>query len=448
MPYREWRLTDFSGGMVDKVDNNLLKDNASPACQNVASNKIGTLTQRRGYARLNATSLGGPIQGLYPYYYGANRKLVTVSNGTAYYWDGSVWQQIKSGLNASAQVYFETCVNYMVAFNGVDAPWKYDGNTVSALANAPATGKFGVLYKEKLFTVDTVDESTLVFSDSFEPETWPAVNFLDFGKGDGDIITAAINYLGSLTVFKNYSIYELAGTTLDDFRISKLEGRIGCVGPLAVTNYGMYLFFIGRDGIYQWNGSRAVNLVSNVIPELWKAVNQEYLHNAAIGTWDDKVWCSVTAMSHRKEDTVNTVSAANASNEDTLITLVNSIRAAYEAHRVDAANYHYLTDTENIITLSPATDLATAYSLALELKSDFNSHLSSMGHVTDDLLNMVTTADPTGSADLPGCIALANSIKSKFNLHLTKATSTTNNLVLVYDVSLQSWWPWRGINAA
>lgn len=304
---QEWSIRDFSGGLVDKLDDNELADNQSSDCQNVISTKIGSLTSVPGQIKLNSVALGGSIQGLHSYYYGANRKIVTAANGVPYYWD-PVDEAFKiialpapdypAGLNAAAMVHFATLINYMVAFNGIDKPWKWDGTTATVLANAPADGQYCVLFKEKLFTVPKSAPSTLKWSDSFAPETWPAVNYWDIAKGDGDIITALAPYLGELTIFKRYSIYSLRGTSIDDFVLDNTVPTIGCVGPRAVVQEGLYLYFVSDEGICLYNGAKVTNLSQAKIPVLWSKINHEYIHKAAAGRWGGLLWFALPENSN------------------------------------------------------------------------------------------------------------------------------------------------------
>jgi hypothetical protein len=184
---------------------------------------------------------------------------------------------------------FETCVNYMVAFNGINAPWKWDGTTVSALANAPAKGRYPVLHNEKLFCVDADNPSTLKWSDSFEPEDWPAVNYWDIKKGDGDEITCLIKFIGELFIFKERSLHTLKGTSLDDFRLLELEPMIGCVGPRAAARYGTQIFFVSDEGLYVTDGMNTVNLSDAKIPDTWEDVNKQYLSKAVVGVRNDLI---------------------------------------------------------------------------------------------------------------------------------------------------------------
>ena len=85
----EWKIKDFSGGMVDRVDDNLLPDNAAKDCSNVLCKYIGILEKRKGQQRLNDTVLpGGKIHGLYSYYDDSPtlKKLLAVSGTSLYVW--------------------------------------------------------------------------------------------------------------------------------------------------------------------------------------------------------------------------------------------------------------------------------------------------------------------------------------------------------------------------
>ena len=294
--WQEWQIRDFSEGLIDKVDDNLLPENAAKDCQNFISRTIGSLKKRPGQARLNpAAALGGPIQGLYAYYYGtpiSTRRLIAAANGVVAWWNPatSAWVNLQTGQSVTQPFMFETCVNYMVCFNGVDQPWKWSGSVVSNLLNAPVDGRFPVLYKEKLFVVRIAEPSTLRWSDTFQPESWPAVNYQPVKSGDGDEITCLRKYMGDLVIFKRRSIHVLRGSSLDDFRLEEMDGRLGCAGPFAAAALGPHLYFVADEGICVFNGMRAVNISAERIPKLWATVNKEYLHKAAVGVWDGLVW--------------------------------------------------------------------------------------------------------------------------------------------------------------
>lgn len=282
----------FSGGLNNYKDDNVLDVHESSDCQNVICDKrTGPLRKVRGQQKLNSVTLGGAVQGTHAYYQGLERRLVVAANGKVVYWDPATetFVDIKTGLNTAAPTFFETCVNYLVAFNGADAPWKWDMNEATPLANAPI-GKFCILHKEKLFTVTPTNPSRLVWCDSFEPETWPAVNYWDIGPGDGDKLTGFVTYLDDLLVFKRHSMYTLAGTSLDDMSLDQVERNRGCVGPRANLVDTPYVYFVADDGIYVWDSMKATNLTAYKIPDTWANISTEHLHNACCGRWDNLLW--------------------------------------------------------------------------------------------------------------------------------------------------------------
>lgn len=67
--------------------------------------------------------------------------------------------------------------------------------------------------------------------------------------------------------------------------------------------------------------------------------------------------------------------AADAQDTTSCITLLNTIKAAYNAHRGESG-VHPLDDSGHAITSPDATDLASANTLANELRTDFNAHMA------------------------------------------------------------------------
>lgn len=293
--YPHWIINRFEGGYIDGVEDNAIPEPASRNCRSVISRTLGSLESRPGQKALNTAPLSAPVQGLYSYYYGANRRLMIAYAGHIGYWDfgTNAFVQIATGGNTSSTFLFETCVNYLVGMDGVGTPVKWDGTTFDMLANAPAKGKFPVLHKEKLFCVDSDDPSTIIWSNSFKPEEWPGVHYWDIKKGDGDVITALVKYLGELIIFKRRSTHSLKGTSLDDMSLQEMDSTVGCVGPRAVAQHGTYLYVVGEEGIYVFNGMKYNNLSSFFIPKLWNRVTREHLHKAAVTIWDEMVWVAL-----------------------------------------------------------------------------------------------------------------------------------------------------------
>jgi hypothetical protein len=291
--YVPWEIRDFSEGMVDRVDDTKLPENAAKDCRNWISRYIGRMEKRRGQKRLNSGSpLPGSVMGIHAYYEDQNRHLVVASGGGIYVWnhDSKTFNAIKTGWVASQPVCFETCANYMVAFNGVNTPVKWDGITASDLLNAPIKGQFPTLYKEKLFVVPKDHPSELWWSESFQPEEWPPDYYWRVKDGDGDVITCLRHLYDDLIVFKGRSIHIFRGNGIDDFSLYELEPNIGCAGPRAATAYLNKMYFVSEEGLFEFNGVKAVNISDERIPRLWTKINTQALKNAAAAAWDGWIW--------------------------------------------------------------------------------------------------------------------------------------------------------------
>ena len=128
-----------------------------------------------------------------------------------------------------------------------------------------------------------------------------------------------------------------------------------------------------------------------------------------------------TVAIHVASDTTNVVASADANSLATLYTLLNEIKADYNAHRV-STTFHSNADGTNVVASADATTEATAVTLANEIKADYNAHRTQATiHPNNDDTNIVTTADSTEAIN---CVTLANEIKADYNAHRTGNVTT------------------------
>jgi len=110
------------------------------------------------------------------------------------------------------------------------------------------------------------------------------------------------------------------------------------------------------------------------------------------------------------------ITAANASDLATSLTLAEQIRGVYNTH-LDSDAAHKIKDPKP--ALSAATSLATAITLANAIKADYNTHRASTTyHYNADATNVVTSSDATDQSSLN---TLLNEIKTDLNAHLASA---------------------------
>lgn len=120
------------------------------------------------------------------------------------------------------------------------------------------------------------------------------------------------------------------------------------------------------------------------------------------------------------------VTAANATDLPSVITLVNQIQSIALVHLADgistnasAAGAHKVPDTTNNTAIATATDLATSITMANGWKTRLNAHFTQSGvHFTNDATNTIAAANAT---DLATAITLVNALKAALNPHITAA---------------------------
>lgn len=122
------------------------------------------------------------------------------------------------------------------------------------------------------------------------------------------------------------------------------------------------------------------------------------------------------ASSFHLDAVSSAITAANASDLATSLTLAEQIRGVYNTH-LDSDAAHKIKDPKPALTA--ATTLATAITLANAIKADYNTHRASTTyHYNADATNVITSADATDQAS---AITLANEIKTDLNAHIASA---------------------------
>ena len=146
----EVAIRDFTAGLVDIIDDNLIPDGAALKADNCISRTIGKLSKRRGYKADHPTPLSGKkIQGMFAYYNNAGiRRVIVANNGKIYSYnrEESEFTQLLSGRTDTTEKFVGCIINgkdSVIGFNGVDHPYIWDGEsagTRSMLQEARAAG--------------------------------------------------------------------------------------------------------------------------------------------------------------------------------------------------------------------------------------------------------------------------------------------------------------------
>jgi hypothetical protein len=133
-------------------------------------------------------------------------------------------------------------------------------------------------------------------------------------------------------------------------------------------------------------------------------------------------------------DASTAISAADATTVPTVIALANAIRASYVLHIASVVSAttgqgaHIAADETNVLVAPVATDQDTANTLLNDVKAKYNAHrVLTSSHPVADATNAIAAADATDAAS---SYTLANELKADLNLHYAGALGATATLVV------------------
>ena len=156
------------------------------------------------------------------------------------------------------------------------------------------------------------DDDKLYFTLPDKP--WGVSNFLRVG-GEGGMgkITGLTSFHGLLVVWKEDSIWTLSGITEDTFNARLILNGVGCAGGHSIVAAGDLLYFLGEDGIYVFDGSRALKVSGAIEPDL--LARNRARDKYCVGAMDDEnqaiIWSFTTSSSATANDTVFVFFAGN-----------------------------------------------------------------------------------------------------------------------------------------
>lgn len=122
--------------------------------------------------------------------------------------------------------------------------------------NVPLSLKFGVVWKNRWWGVDSTTGNRLRFTQIFLAQAWPTLFYIDIPFERGDSITALIPQGDTLIVCGQSKIYLIIGQTSLDFEVRpSLAVQDGALGPRCVAALENGVVHVGAGGVYLFDGA-------------------------------------------------------------------------------------------------------------------------------------------------------------------------------------------------
>lgn len=158
-----------------------------------------------------------------------------------------------------------TCV-YMA--DGVGQVRRWNGTTLTAIPAAPVGARYLCRWKDTMFAwTSPTNPDRLWSSDPAKCDTWPAVNWVDIGKGDGDHGTAIFHTSDVLVASKQKRTFGVVSPSTLELRLMDYEK--GIESHFSVVKFDADIFYITRLGVAQYVAGAPAELVSGNIQPLF-----------------------------------------------------------------------------------------------------------------------------------------------------------------------------------
>ena len=198
-------------------------------------------------------------------------------------------------------------------------------STTSKYPCTPPKGKYCTVHKERLWVAgDTTYQSYAYFSDDGNPDFFGPDDFFIIRADDGDSITFIKTFLGTLTLGKTNTIQKIYSdsSAASDWYVSDPFSFIGCPAPYSVDISPIGIFYLGRKGIYKFDGQTS-SLISDAVTKEINDISQTDIAQCVGIYFNNEYKLSYTSM------------ASGVSNNNRTL-IYNLIRDAYVLDTINA----------------------------------------------------------------------------------------------------------------
>lgn len=248
-----------------------------------------------------------------------------------------------------------------------DATWAADSAptwaTVSAGTNVtPPKAKFALIHKDRLFLANDPSgavsgRSTLDWSDILNPDYFNTASDYELIRpDDGDEITGIFNLYGILTIAKTntWQKFYTDEATSTNWSISSPFSFVGCAAPYSAKNTISGIIYLGRHGLYIFNGQNS-ELISDSVTDVTRDILETNFNEVA-GMYNNNQYF----MAYTSDD------AGSGFNDRVLV--------------FDMVRNSYVLDTKNIdswVAFEGVDDFGTLYSGSSATDGEVSAHSGS-----------------------------------------------------------------------
>lgn len=269
-------LSNFSGGPNFRDSPSELGPTETYGSWNCTYDERGGVASRLGYAKRNATPLGGVGDRIVNDFYSELLGVTLTQAGKSLYRaDGATAVHT---FTTNGCCTFTEFAGKVIVGHPADGLWySTDGTAWTQItsANAPTTALCVATWQAKLWV--GLSDGSVHWSNSGDPLTWTSTDFNNVWTKDEEPIVAL--HIGSgqdiqgrpgLLVFKQESVYRINDSATGSYTV--LDTTYGAAGPKAVVGVGPRVCWIGKGGIFWWREDQAGPVAAaDLLRPLWRS---------------------------------------------------------------------------------------------------------------------------------------------------------------------------------
>lgn len=331
---RKQILNNLGDGINNASPSFDIKDSQVSDAINMGSQNYPAIATRYGRT-LYSTSMTTLAT---PYILGerGNSVLHVVDGNTWKYWDTATTAFVNltttlTGTYGDIQDFAVGTARYTMLMNSTQK-LIWDG-TSTATVLGDASTPFTDIFTSHRGRVFAGKNTTLYFSALNLPNDWTTPDdsgSINLTRSKGNI-TAITEYNDHVIIFTEYGMHELYGDSPTNYTLVDVEGDIGCISNRSIIKCNGRLYWMAKDGVYEYDGSSPRKISTNVSQYI-NGINYTYKSLAVSGSNDDIIYFGLPYGSTSNNiiltyDTINKVWYTETGNIIDFITIQSKLYA-------------------------------------------------------------------------------------------------------------------------
>jgi hypothetical protein len=278
----------------------------------------------------------------------------------------TTYYKVATILDNTTRTYSDLSTDTVISVNAAPT-WA----TVSAggLDVTPPKGSYCNIHGERLFIAgNKTYNSDIYWSDLFNPDYFLATSFEQIRPDDGDKITFIKSLLGILTIGKTNSIQKFYtdGDVVSAWYCSAPFSNNGCPAPYSVANSPLGIIYLGRYGLFVFNGQSST-LLSDPITKEIRDIQQASIADTFGIYWNNEYHLAYTSDASGESEN-NRILVYDAIRESFTLDLRYANCMATLQSGLDFGNLYYGTNDGKVVKEGSTTEY-----LSKRYSSDFDA---------------------------------------------------------------------------